>query len=148
MDVDETQAEKPPRPRRWPWSWRRREPDPSIATVMAQWLEYELIFNDILTRLNAQLARQAKMEKRRLERESTPDARAAPRHIPTTKQQLRSQYALSRFGSRIQNIIEQKHPLGGQLELDNEGSQDAIGTNRAGLRDGSGPNGSVEPSTA
>ena len=148
MDPDKTQPTEAPRPRRTFWSWLRRDPDPSIATVMAQWLEYELIFNDILTRLSAQLARQAKMEKRRLEREHTPDSRAAPRHIPTTKQQLRSQYALSRFGSRIQNIIEQKQPIGGQLELDSQSSENAVSQNRTGLRDGPGENGSVESPTA
>lgn len=34
--------------------------------VAAEWLEYKLIFNDILTRFSAQLARNAKVERKRI----------------------------------------------------------------------------------
>ena len=89
---------------------RRRDPELSIAQVMAQWAEYELIFNDILQRLNAQLARQAKYEKRRLEAQTA----EAPPVQPVTptysdpKQALRSRYAAQRYGGRIQALLNAK----------------------------------------
>lgn len=36
--------------------------------IQAEWVEYKLIFEDILQRFSAQLARNAKMEKKRLKR--------------------------------------------------------------------------------
>jgi hypothetical protein len=78
---------------------RNRSPDPSIASVMAQWAEYELIFNDILMRLNAQLARQAKVEKKQLERLTTDDsAPVAPARsiADMTKAELRSHFGPQR----------------------------------------------------
>lgn len=96
---------------------RRPPAHPSIAAVMAQWAEYELIFNDILQRLNAQLARQAKYEKAALARltaeggagadGSEPDvAHTAP--ILSTKQALRSRIARERFGGRMDAILAAK----------------------------------------
>lgn len=46
------------------------------AQQMAEWLEYKLIFDDILTRLGAQLARQSKAHKDSLKRNI--DASLAP----------------------------------------------------------------------
>lgn len=113
MDPAENQTIEAVRPRRRFLSWLRRDPEPSIAAVMAQWLEYELIFNDILTRLSAQLARQAKIEKKRLDRDQGAETRAAPLPSVSTKAGLRSQYAVSRFGSRIQAILADKQATGG-----------------------------------
>lgn len=88
----------------------RRTPDPSIVVVMAQWAEYELIFNDILTRLNAQLARQAKIEKQKLARsireagdEEQSDARGAgPTPVlAMTKAELRAHFGPQRPGPRL-----------------------------------------------
>ncbi len=87
---------------------RRRPRDPSIAAVMAQWVEYELIFNDILLRLNAQLARQAKVEKKQLARQlaATGDEEERGAHlaglIPVaamSKHELRSHFGRARFAS-------------------------------------------------
>jgi hypothetical protein len=79
---------------------RNRAPDPSIASVMAQWAEYELIFNDILMRLNAQLARQAKVEKKQLERltgdDSGPVVAPARPIADMTKAELRSHFGPQR----------------------------------------------------
>ena len=91
-------------------------PEPSIAAVMSQWAEYEIIFNDILQRLNAQLARQAKYQKKQNElltrEESTPHGAGPPAApILSGKQALRSAYAAQRYGGRIaalQNAKEQR----------------------------------------
>jgi len=53
---------------RWRSAWqvflgRRTTP----LQIEAEWLEYKLVFEDILTRLGAQLARVAKAEKKRLD---------------------------------------------------------------------------------
>lgn len=51
------------------------------AQIQAEWMDYKLIFNDILGRLGAQLARQAKAEHKRLKKEiaaSGPEAIPAP----------------------------------------------------------------------
>jgi len=117
MDPDEKQTNDRKQPSRrswWPWA-RNPTPDPSIAQVMAQWAEYELIFNDILTRLNAQLARQAKMEKKRIERSAQELGQSAlaqpapvPGHPPNSKAALRAQYATGRYGSRIEELLKAK----------------------------------------
>ncbi len=119
MDTDETQTDPQEAPpgRRW---WQRKPkppPDPAIHLVMAQWGEYELIFNDILTRLNAQLARQAKMQKRALERiklegEPEPQIGAHPEGPPpvlqSSKQQLRTAWAAQRYGGILQSLTNSK----------------------------------------
>ncbi|GAJ21383.1 unnamed protein product [marine sediment metagenome] len=119
MDTTETQTKAPQKRQirfRWPFH-RRPPPDPSIATVLAQWGEYEIIFNDILIRLNAQLARQAKMHKRAMEKltldgeaEPTNGAHtvAPPLAVQSPKQALRSAYAANRFGSRISAIVNSR----------------------------------------
>ena len=98
--------------RRW-FRGRRREPEPQIQEVMAQWAEYQMIFNDILQRLSAQLARQAKMEKKRLDKIASEipvqlDMIQAQETPKNTKQALRTQYAATRFGGRIQAILNAK----------------------------------------
>ena len=95
---------------------RRRAPDPSLAAVMAQWAEYELIFNDILQRLNAQLARQAKFEKKALERltlegggeHNGSGLDVAPPILQTSKQALRSAWAVKRYGGLVQSLVNSK----------------------------------------
>ena len=121
MNPDEPQKNR----RTMPWEAlrahfaRKRALPPSIAAVMSQWAEYELIFNDILQRLNAQLARQAKAEKKAFERLAREDGEGAnvngatqPPVAPvlTSKQQLRSAYAQQRFGGRIQALINAQEP--------------------------------------
>ena len=117
MDTAENQTDR--RKPRWNPFRRTTKPnptqDPSIVQVMAQWTEYELIFNDILTRLNAQLARHAKMEKKLLERTAqelgaSPDANPAPApgYLPNSKAALRSQYATGRYGGRVEELLKAK----------------------------------------
>jgi len=48
----------------WQVFWGRRT---TPLQIEAEWLEYKLVFEDILTRLGAQLARVAKAEKKRLD---------------------------------------------------------------------------------
>lgn len=119
MDSDQKQRN----PRGGVWARVRalfgphRPPHPSIAQVMAQWVEYELIFNDILQRLNAQLARQAKYEKAARARLAAEGGMgevdngsdgAAPIPILGAKQALRSRVAQEKFGGRVQAILEAK----------------------------------------
>lgn len=84
---------------------------------MAQWAEYELIFNDILQRLNAQLARQAKYEKAALTRlaaeggagdDGNGSESGPPVPILSAKAALRTRVAQERFGGRVQAILEAK----------------------------------------
>ena len=113
MKATETQ----PNQREGLWSRLRarlsRKPPhpPSIAAVMSQWAEYELIFNDILQRLNAQLARQAKFEKKALERLTQDNGEALDSSLPvllTSKQQLRSAWAAQRYGGVLQSLQNTK----------------------------------------
>jgi len=65
--------------------------------IEVEWLEYQQIFTDILSRFGAQLARDAKAEKKRIE-----VALDGPQHHPEgssqgmSKQQLRSKVARER----------------------------------------------------
>ncbi len=95
----------------------RRTPHPSIAAVMAQWAEYELLFNDMLNRFNALLARQAKAEKAILTRlaaeggagdEGHGSDGAAPVPILSSKAALRTRIAHERFGGRVEAILAAK----------------------------------------
>ena len=92
--------------------------DPSIVTVMAEWAEYELIFTDILTRLSAQLARQAKLEKRKIDKHLAAEAPhpVVQTALPTTKQALRSQAAVQMYGSRIGELLARKQSNGGEQD--------------------------------
>ena len=101
----------------------RRDPEPSVVQVMAEWAEYQIIFNDILQRLSAHLARQAKVEKKRLARIADqigedPTAITPPAQV-NVKQALRSQYALSRYGGRVQELLREKER--GDYELSGKG---------------------------
>ncbi len=58
--------------------------------LQAEWLEYKQIFSDILERFGAQLARDVKAEKKRLEREFAPEPSVVPAAHPASKAELRS----------------------------------------------------------
>lgn len=101
----------------WSLIHGRRAPHPSIAQVMAQWAEYELLFNDMLTRFNALLARQAKAEKATLARLAAEGGTEAVVHgsegeasvpILSAKQILRTRIAQERFGGRVEAILAAK----------------------------------------
>jgi len=96
-----------------------RAPEPTIVEIMAQWAEYELIFNDLLTRLSAMLARQAKMEKKRLERLS--EAEPTPK-APEVQQFLDGKAALRR---RYAHVLT--NPNGGQSSVFGDQSEPASG---------------------
>lgn len=59
--------------------------------MRAEWLEYKLIFEDILTRFGAQLSRSTKAEKKRAEREL--DSREPPEMQRTGKAAVRARVA-------------------------------------------------------
>ena len=112
--------------RRFRSLFRRRPPDvpePSIVKVMAEWAEYQIIFNDILGRLSSQFARQAKVEKQRLERiaDAMPSERPVAPVQMSTKAALRTQYAMSRFGGRIEGLIRAKDTQDERIGQTSEG---------------------------
>jgi hypothetical protein len=127
MDPEQTQNEAPqiapepdrprggrkPLPRLWSWLWRKpREPEPpSILQIRAEWAEYEMIFNDILNRWSAKLAREAKMEKKRLARTFEPPPEAGPLPAADLKAQLRTRVASMRGfpALRGQDVSENRH---------------------------------------
>lgn len=83
--------------------------------IEAEWLEYKMIFDDVLTRFSAQLARQAKAERAALKRQLQEPAEPAQVAVtpPTTrKAQLRSRAAVLRGLGPLMN-----RPGGGQMEL-------------------------------
>lgn len=66
--------------------------------IQAEWFEYQQIFNDLLQRLSAQLARQAKSERKRVKSllQSPPDPpsqRELPLSAPSRKSELRRRFA-------------------------------------------------------
>lgn len=62
--------DEPPRIGRWRAAWRVLRGDRLVPLqIQVEWLEYRQIFDDLLKRFGAQLARQAKAEKKRLERQ-------------------------------------------------------------------------------
>lgn len=63
--------------------------------IEAEWLEFKLIFEDILTRFGAQLARNAQSEKKRINRELEPDSREPAVHV-SPKAAVRSRIAAAR----------------------------------------------------
>lgn len=79
-------------------SWILGDPRAEMMTLRAEWAEYQLIFNDLLARWSAKLAREAKMEKKRLARlaeVTEPDHRAPPVLPVSPKAALRSRFAAS-----------------------------------------------------
>lgn len=72
--------------------------------IHAEWIEYQQIFDDILTRWSASLARDAKSEKKRVDRLSGDlEHIPPPRDIATVKAALRTQ-AASMHGRTIPGI--------------------------------------------
>jgi len=66
--------------------------------IQAEWVEYKMIFEDILQRFSAQLARNAKMEKKRLKRlaEDAPTSRPEVVGPRDRKAELRAKAAAMR----------------------------------------------------
>lgn len=93
--------EPEPRARsRWVHAWRvLRGHELSNVQLQAEWLEYKLIFNDILSRFSAQLARNAKVEKKRIVKQLELDVPAPPAVAPVgprDKSELRRRAAAMR----------------------------------------------------
>lgn len=66
--------------------------------IQAEWVEYQQIFNDLLERWSAKLARDAKAEKQRIKRLDVPPD-IQPTAAPDTKTELRRRVANMRgFG--------------------------------------------------
>lgn len=67
--------------------------------IQADWVEYQCIFNDLLERWSAKLARDAKAEKERIKRLDAATPVAQTQQIPDVKQELRHRVASMRgFG--------------------------------------------------
>jgi hypothetical protein len=101
---------------RWIWG-HPREREPSILQIRAEWAEYQIAFNDLLTKFSALLARQAKAEKdhqRRLA-ESNPESPAERAPAPRSpKAELRSALAARLYGDRIGRILAEKQENGNE----------------------------------
>lgn len=63
--------------------------------IVAQWVEYQCIFDDLLKRWSAYLARDARQEKKRIERLDVPPEQLALNQ-PRSKAELRSKVAAMR----------------------------------------------------
>jgi len=101
--------------RRWRSAWqvfwgRRTTP----LQIEAEWLEYKLVFEDILTRLGAQLARGAKAEKKRLDVQLQPQGELELEPGLTSKQALRKRISQMRGVPGIRGRARQ--PNGLELE--------------------------------
>lgn len=68
--------------------------------MQVEWIEYKLIFNDILTRFGAQLARDVQAEKRRVKKELS-QSQPAPTAVPSSKAAVRSRVASMVLGGRL-----------------------------------------------
>ena len=77
--------------------------------LQADWVEYQQIFNDLLDRWSAKLARDAKAEKERIKRLDVPVALPPP-EVTDTKAELRRRVAgLRGFGLvEPQPLLEEK----------------------------------------
>jgi len=69
--------------------------------MQVEWIEYKLIFNDILTRFGAQLAREVQVEKRKAKREEKEQTQAAPQRVPSAKAAVRTRVASMLLGGRL-----------------------------------------------
>lgn len=61
--------------------------------IQADWVEYQCIFNDLLERWSAKLARDAKAEKERIKRLDIPTPEVHVPQVTDTKQELRRRVA-------------------------------------------------------
>lgn len=114
MPQDERESPRRPGPLTRLRSWLSRDPvdsHPSIIQIRAEWAEYQIVFNDILTRWSAKLAREAKVEAKRQARlqEAITSASDGPDHRPpplalTGKQALRSRFAAQVLGGGFSHL--------------------------------------------
>lgn len=124
----EPRAPEPPRPPgrlRAAWSVLRGQ-RLVPAQIQAEWLEYQLIFDDLLSRMSSSLARQAKAERKRLRRlaEAEPSSTSDSPQLQllpngsgsSSKAQLRS-LAAQRLGlGSLQRQFHQHHDQSHQVE--------------------------------
>lgn len=75
--------------------------------IQADWVEYQCIFNDLLERWSAKLARDAKAEKERIRRLDTATPVAQVPQVPDAKQELRRKVAQMR-GFGLVDEVHQK----------------------------------------
>jgi len=81
------------------------------AQIAAEWMDYKIIFNDILTRLGAQLARQAKTEHKRVKKQlelPTPAEVAPP-----VQGRTRDKSELRRRAAAMRGLGGQSFPVSG-----------------------------------
>jgi hypothetical protein len=77
------------------------------AQIQAEWLDYKIIFNDILARFGAQLARSAKAEKKRIEKQlALPEAAQKVHQLTLTVDAEERKKELRRrvFGGRLAQL--------------------------------------------
>lgn len=95
------------------------------AQILSEWVEYQQIFNDLLQRFSASLARQAKAERRRVQ-ELARSVEPAPEHRPVRperKSELRARAAQARGlapsngANRLHSVLTPRQP---ELELEEE----------------------------
>lgn len=81
--------------------------------IAAEWLEYKLIFEDILSRFGAQLARGAQAEKKRIERTmESPDQLPLPMRARSGKAAVRARVA------RMKGLSPRTHVPSESLEVE------------------------------
>lgn len=75
-------------------------------SLLAQWLDYRVMFDDLLKRLSAQLARQAKAEHKRIRKQLAAPEEPAHRNVAgkSGKQRVRAIMAASR-GMRVHSAV-------------------------------------------
>ena len=115
------------RPGRFRAAWRALMGQPVVpAQIRAEWAEMQLVFHDMLTQLSASLARQAKAEKKRLERLRELSREASEgQHLPQTPRSSAERKAqLRRFafhgGERPPSFSQMDLPLNGDQPGENE----------------------------
>lgn len=76
--------------------------------IVADWIEYQQIFNDLLDRWSAKLARDAKAEKERIKRldQAVQQQQHIPQSPPDTKAELRKRVASLRGFSILPNEVK------------------------------------------
>lgn len=107
--TERPQSPRPPGRLRAAWSVLRGQ-RLVPAQIQAEWLEYQLIFDDLLTRLSVSLARQAKAERKRLRR-LVEEAPADP--SPPPQQSLALSSHQSSPKSALRSLAADRMGLGG-----------------------------------
>lgn len=99
MATQRTPAESdgpPPRLSRWRAAWRVLKGEPLVPEqILQDWLSYRLLFDDLLKRFGALLARQAKADHARLREQlqDEPTHRAPPTAPKSRKEEVRRRAA-------------------------------------------------------